>query len=188
MLDMLWLVPLLPLAGSAILMVTRGELSARTVAAIGVGSVGLAAVAALLVAGGFLASDGETERSVLATWITTDRLTLRFGLHLDALSLVMILVITFVGFLIHLYSTAYMAGDEGFSRFFAYMNLFMAAMLILVLADNLLLLYLGWEGVGLCSYLLIGFWYKDPANGYAARKAFVVTRAGDTAMLIGLLL
>ncbi|MFO7285434.1 MAG: NADH-quinone oxidoreductase subunit L [Gammaproteobacteria bacterium] len=188
MLDMLWLVPLLPLAGSAILMVTRGELSARTVAVIGAGSVGLSAVAALLVASGFLASDGDTVRSGIATWIASDRLVLRFGLHLDALSLVMILVITLVGFLIHLYSTAYMAGDEGFSRFFAYMNLFTAAMLVLVLADNLLLLYLGWEGVGLCSYLLIGFWYKDPANGYAARKAFVVTRAGDTAMLIGLLL
>src|SRR5690606_2587661 len=188
MLDMLWLVPLLPLAGSAILMVTRGELSARTVAVIGAGSVGLSAVAALLVASGFLASDGDTVRSGIATWIASDRLVLRFGLHLDALSLVMILVITLVGFLIHLYSTAYMAGDEGFSRFFAYMNLFTAAMLVLVLADNLLLLYLGWEGVGLCSCLLIGYWYRDPANGYAARKAFVVTRVGDTAMAIGLFL
>ena len=78
--------------------------------------------------------------------------------------------------------------DEGYSRFFAYMNLFVASMLMLVLADNLLLLYLGWEGVGLCSYLLIGFWYRDPANGAAARKAFIVTRVGDTAMLLGLFL
>ena len=89
----------------------------------------------------------------------------RFGLRFDALSLVMMLVITVVGFLIHLYSTAYMDGDDGYSRFFAYMNLFMGSMLVLVLADNLLLLYLGWEGVGLCSYLLIGFWYRDPENG-----------------------
>ena len=81
-----------------------------------------------------------------------------------------------------------MRRDEGYSRFFAYMNLFVASMLILVLADNLLLLYLGWEGVGLCSYLLIGFWYKDPANGAAARKAFIVTRVGDTALAVGLFL
>ena len=100
----------------------------------------------------------------------------------------MIFVVTVVGFLIHLYSTEYMADDEGFSRFFAYMNLFVASMLMLVLADNLLLLYLGWEGVGLCCYLLIGFWYQDPANGAAARKAFIVTRIGDTAMAVGLFL
>ena len=104
------------------------------------------------------------------------------------LSLVMIFVITFVGFLIHLYSAEFMQDDEGYSRFFAYMNLFVGSMLTLVLADNLLLLYLGWEGVGLCSYLLIGFWYKDPANGAAARKAFIVTRIGDTVMAIGLFL
>src|SRR5690348_10448897 len=100
----------------------------------------------------------------------------------------MVLVITFVAFLIHLYSTEYMEGDVGYSRFFAYMNLFVASMVTLVLADNLLLLYLGWEGVGLCSYLLIGFWYTDPANGRAARKAFIVTRVGDTSMVIGLFL
>lgn len=187
MLDALWLVPLLPLAGSVILMVTRGELSRRAVSVIGVGSIGLSALAALAVTAGFLGA-GAVARSTLAGWIDVGDLTLRFGLHLDALSVVMILVITIVGFLIHLYSTAYMAGDDGYSRFFAYMNLFIAAMLILVLADNLVLLYLGWEGVGLTSYLLIGFWYRDAENGYAARKAFVVTRAGDTAMLIGLLL
>ena len=100
----------------------------------------------------------------------------------------MILIVTVVGFFIHLYSTEYMNDDEGYSRFFAYMNLFVGSMLILVLADNLLLLYLGWEGVGLCSYLLIGFWYTNPANGRAARKAFIVTRIGDTAMALGLFL
>ena len=190
MVDWLWLVPLLPLVGSAALMVTRGELSDRAVSVIGVGSVGLAALVSTLAAGAFLEAVPETvaARSGLGAWMTAGDFTVRLGLHLDALSLVMILVITVVGFLIHLYSTAYMAGDEGYSRFFAYMNLFTAAMLILVLADNLLLLYLGWEGVGLCSYLLIGFWYRDAENGYAARKAFVVTRAGDTAMLIGLIL
>jgi len=187
--DALWLVPLLPLAGSAILLATRGELSDRTVSVVGVGSVGLAAVVALAIAASFFgAADGfPASRSALGAWIASGEFSVRFGLYLDALSLVMMLVITVVGFLIHLYSTAYMDGDDGYSRFFAYMNLFTASMLVLVLADNLLLLYLGWEGVGLCSYLLIGFWYRDPANGYAARKAFVVTRAGDTAMLIGLI-
>ena len=96
--------------------------------------------------------------------------------------------ITGVGALIHIYATGYMAGEDGYSRFFAYMNLFVFAMLMLVLGDNLLVLYLGWEGVGLCSYLLIGFFHADSANGYAARKAFVVTRVGDTAMAFGLFL
>ena len=100
----------------------------------------------------------------------------------------MVLVVSVVGFLIHMYSVEYMAEDEGFCRFFAYMNLFVASMLTLVLADNLLLLYLGWEGVGLCSFLLIGFWYKKQANVKAATKAFVITRIGDTSMAIGLFL
>jgi NADH-quinone oxidoreductase subunit L len=121
-------------------------------------------------------------------WIRLDNYAPAFSLLLDPLSVVMVLVVTVVGFLIHLYSTEFMAREEGYSRFFAYMNLFVGFMLILVLADNLLLLYLGWEGVGLCSYLLIGFWYRDAANGAAARKAFIVTRVGDTALVIALFL
>ena len=109
-----------------------------------------------------------------------------FAVKLDALSLTMLGVITGVGFFIHLFAAWYMRGDDGFARFFSYMNLFVASMLFLVLADDLLFLYFGWEGVGLCSYLLIGFWYKDPANCDAARKAFLVTRIGDTSMIIGL--
>ncbi len=108
--------------------------------------------------------------------------------YLDPVSLIMLFVITFVGFLIHLYSVEYMRDDEGYARFFAYMNLFVASMLTLVLANNLLLLYLGWEGVGLCSFLLIGFWYREPQNVRAASKAFIVTRCGDTAFALGLLL
>ena len=104
------------------------------------------------------------------------------------MSVIFILVITVVGFLIHLYSTEFMERDEGFTRFFMYMNLFVASMLVLVLADNLLLLYLGWEGVGLCSYLLISFWQRDLQNVYAGRKAFIVTRVGDTALIVGLFL
>jgi NADH-quinone oxidoreductase subunit L len=123
---------------------------------------------------------------VLWTWFSIEGLTPQISFRLDGLSLVMMGVITGVGFLIHWFASAYMHDDDGFARFFAYMNLFVANMLVLVLADNLLLLYLGWEGVGLCSYLLIGFWYRDPANGLAARKAFIVTRVGDTFMAIGL--
>jgi NADH-quinone oxidoreductase subunit L len=108
--------------------------------------------------------------------------------YLDPVSLLMLLVVTFVGFLIHLYSVEYMRDDEGYARFFAYMNLFVASMIVLVLANNLLLLYLGWEGVGLCSFLLIGFWYGEPQNVRAAGKAFIVTRFGDTAFAVGLFL
>ena len=188
MLGLLWLIPVLPFAGFLFLVIIGPRLSRAGIVAVGVGSVGLSAILALLVAIGFGAAGGQPYRQVLWTWMQVDNFNPAIGFYLDALSLVMILVVTFVGFLIHLYSAEYMAGDEGYSRFFAYMNLFVGSMLTLVLADNLLLLYLGWEGVGLCSYLLIGFWYQDPANGYAARKAFVVTRVGDTAMAIGLFL
>src|SRR5262249_12920095 len=135
----------------------------------------------------FLQAPG-TYTQALWTWIDVGAFQPQIAFYLDALSALMIVVITFVSFLIHLYSTEYMRGQEGYSRFFAYMNLFVASMVTLILANNLLLLYLGWEGVGLCSYLLIGFWYADPNNGLAARKAFIVTRVGDTAMAIGLFL
>ncbi|MDR9778970.1 proton-conducting transporter membrane subunit, partial [Rhizobium hidalgonense] len=95
-----------------------------------------------------------------------------FGLQLDGLSLIMLGMVTGVGFLIHLFASWYMRGEEGFARFFSYFNLFIVSMLLLVLGDNLLVLFLGWEGVGLCSYLLIGFYYKNPSNGFAAIKAF----------------
>ena len=116
------------------------------------------------------------------------RLLSTISFTLDALSVVMILVVTGVGFLIHLYSTRFMADEEGYSRFFAYMNLFVGSMLILVMASNLLLLYLGWEGVGLCSFLLIGFWHLDPENGRSARKAFIVTRIGDVSLAVAIFL
>jgi NADH-quinone oxidoreductase subunit L len=129
---------------------------------------------------------GTPYTQVLWTWLNVDGFRPEIAFYLDPLSLLMVVVVTFVSFLIHLYSAEFMREDEGYGRFFAYMNLFVGSMVVLVLADNLLLLYLGWEGVGLCSYLLIGFWYSDPVNGLAARKAFIVTRAGDTAMIIGL--
>ena len=124
----------------------------------------------------------------LWTWMQVGSFSPDFAFYVDQLTIVMMSIITGVGFLIHLYSTEFMQDDSDYSRYFAYMNMFVAAMLILVMADNLLLLYLGWEGVGVCSYLLVGFWYKDPANGAASRKAFVVTRVGDTAMALGLFL
>jgi NADH-quinone oxidoreductase subunit L len=190
MLGFLWLIPVLPFAGFVVLALFGRPLSHRGVSIVGVGSVGLSALLALLLGVNFLVSPpaGNAYTQTLWNWIQVGSFTPAIAFRLDPLALVMLLVVTFVSFLIHLYSTEYMQDDEGYSRFFAYMNLFVGSMLTLVLADDLLLLYLGWEGVGLCSYLLIGFWYKDPANGYAARKAFVVTRVGDTAMAIGLFL
>ncbi len=190
MYSLLWLIPALPLAGFVMLALVGGALPKRLVAIIGVGTVGLSALLTLGIGASYLAAppaDGAFTQT-LWTWMEVGSFNPAIALRLDALSLVMMFVVTFVGFWIHLYSTEYMEEEEGYSRFFAYLNLFVSTMLVLVLANNLLLLYLGWEGVGLCSYLLIGFWYKNPANGYAARKAFVVTRVGDTAMAIGLFL
>lgn len=186
--ELLFLIPALPFAGSLILALAGRRLSRATIALVGAGSVGLSALLTMVMAIEFIGSQGEAFTQTLWTWMKVGNFSASIAFTLDALSLVMLFVITFVGFLIHLYSAEFMQNDEGYSRFFAYMNLFVGSMLTLVLADNLLLLYLGWEGVGLCSYLLIGFWYKDPANGAAARKAFIVTRIGDTSMAIGLFL
>ena len=184
----LWLVPAFPLLGAAILMLSGGRLPARVVGFVGVLPVAASAIVATVIGIGFMMSPpgGHAFTQILWHWIAIGGFAPAVGLYLDPLSLVMMLVVTIVGFLILLYSTEFMAGDEGYSRFFAYMNLFVSAMLVLLLADNLLFLYVGWEGVGLCSYLLIGFWYQDPANGLAARKAFIVTRVGDTGLMIGL--
>lgn len=190
MLELLWLIPILPFIGFLVLVLIGARLSRAGAAAIGVGSIGISAVVSLLVGFSFMNSPppGDTFSQTLWTWMEVGSFAPGITFHLDALSLLMTLVVTVVGFLIHLYSTEYMNDEDGYSRFFAYMNLFVGSMLTLVLADNLILLYLGWEGVGLCSYLLIGFWYKDPANGLAARKAFTITRVGDTAMALGLFL
>jgi NADH-quinone oxidoreductase subunit L len=187
---LLWLIPALPFASALILMLAGSRLSKRLAATFGVGSTGLSALVTILVAISFLSSPppGASYTQLLWTWIDVSGFQPQIGFYLDSLSLVMLLVVTFVGFLIHVYSAEFMIEDNGYSRFFAYMNLFVASMLTLLLADNLLLLYLGWEGVGLCSYLLIGFWYRDPANGRAAQKAFILTRVGDTALSIGLYL
>jgi len=190
MTTLIWLIPVLPLLSFLIIALFGRLLPKKAVAILGFGSVALSAVLTIVAGIGFLSSP-PPEGVILSkiyTWIETAGFTAQIAFLFDPLSLVFCFVITFVGALIHLYSIEFMSDDDGFSRFFAYMNLFVGSMLILVLADNLLLLYLGWEGVGLCSYLLIGFWYKEPDNGYAARKAFIVTRIGDTAMILGLFL
>jgi len=186
----LWLIPALPSVSAALLALFGSRLSRKAAGTLGVGSIGLSALVAILVALNFWNAPpaGNSYTQVLWTWIEVAGFEPQIGLYLDPLSLVMVLVVTVVGFLIHIYSAEFMLEDEGYSRFFAYMNLFVASMVTLLLANNLLLLYLGWEGVGLCSFLLIGFWYRDPANGLAARKAFIVTRVGDTAMSLGLFL
>ena len=188
MLELLGWVPLFPFLGFLILVLANERISKPLVPWIGIGSVGISALLVSLIGFEFLNGTQEPYRLLLGSWMEIDDLSVPFGFYLDALSMTMLFVVTGVGFLIHLYSAGFMESDPGYARFFAYMNLFVSAMLVLVLADNLVLLYLGWEGVGLGSYLLIGFWYEDPDNGYAARKAFVMTRIGDTALVLGLFL
>jgi NADH-quinone oxidoreductase subunit L len=189
-LDLLWLVPAVPVLGFLILVVSGARLRRSGVATVGVGSIAIATAITFFIAVRFasLPPPARVFTQTLWTWVRIGDFAPVIALRLDALSLVMMLVVTGVSVLIHLYSSAFMEGDDGYARFFAYMNLFVGSMLVLVLADNLLFLYLGWEGVGLCSYLLIGFWYRDPTNANAGRKAFIVTRVGDTAMAIGLFL
>lgn len=190
MLNLLWLIPTLPLLGFLLLALFGRRMNRTGIAILGVGSVGISALLTILIGIDFISSPpvGDSFNQTLWTWMNVAGFNPSIAFHLDSLSLIFTFTISFVGFLIHLYSAEFMIDDEGYSRFFAYMNLFVASMITLVLADNLLLLYLGWEGVGLCSYLLIGFWYKEPENVYAANKAFIVTRIGDTAMAIGLFL
>jgi NADH-quinone oxidoreductase subunit L len=185
-----WLIPLLPFLGFLILAFGAKTIPKKVVPFIGAGSVGISALLALIIGLQFITSppDNNFYNLKLWTWISIGGFSPSIAYHMDALTIVFVFVVTFVGFFIHVYSAEYMLEDEGYARFFSYMNLFVFAMLNLVMADNLVLLYLGWEGVGLCSFLLIGFYYKDPSNGAAARKAFIVTRVGDTAMALGLFL
>ncbi|TAL38932.1 MAG: NADH-quinone oxidoreductase subunit L [Spirochaetes bacterium] len=182
--ELIWIIPALPFAGFALLALSWKRLPRGLCAAIGSGSVGLSALGVLALAPGFVASGGEGAITrVLWNWLSVTGFSATVSLRVDALSLAFMFIITFVGFLIHVYSAEFIRDDEGHGRFFAYLNLFVGSMLVLVMADDLMLLYLGWEGVGLCSYLLIGFWYRESANGAAARKAFLITRIGDTAMI-----
>ncbi len=184
----LYLTIVFPLIGFLLLAFSRGRWPENVSATIGVGSIALSFIVAVnagltllqqpMLAGVYVQS--------LWTWLSVGNFSPVVALRLDGLSLTLLGVVSGVGFLIHLFASWYMRGDEGYSRFFAYMNLFVASMLLLILADDLVILFFGWEGVGLCSYLLIGFYYRDPKNGAAAMKAFIVTRVGDVLMLIGL--
>ncbi len=178
---------LLPLLGTLILAFSRGTLGYRSSALVGVGSIGLAALVTTVIALGF-AADPTPQNITLWTWISVGDFTPSMGLALDGLSLTMLGVITGVGFFIHLFAAWYMRGEEGITRFYTYMNLFVFSMVLLVLGDNLLLLFLGWEGVGMCSYLLISYYYQNSANGWAGFKAFIITRIGDVFLAIGMFL
>ena len=185
----LWTIPALPLAGAFVLLILGrrsdgwGHLlgCATAIASFAVGAVMFVGML------GLDASDRFAQQTVF-TWVPVGELQVDLGLRLDALSICFVLLITGVGSVIHLYSVGYMAHDPERRKFFAYLNLFLAAMLVLVLADNFLVLYLGWEGVGLASYLLIGFWQYKPTAATAAKKAFVVNRVGDMGLLVALMI
>lgn len=185
----LWLLPLLPLAAAAILLLTGrfadtwGHILATLTA--------LASFVVAVIAFIGMLGRAVDERAITLnafSWVPVDGLQVDFGLQLDQLSMCFALLITGVGSLIHIYSIGYMRDDPARRRFFAYLELFLAAMLLLVLANNYLVLYLGWEGVGLASYLLIGFWYGRPAAATAAKKAFVVNRVGDVGLVVAMMI
>jgi len=186
--NLLFLTFVFPLIGFLLLSFSRGRFSENLSALIGVGSVGLSAATAAYVIWQFNVAppEGGAYSQLLWQWMSVDGFAPNFTLYLDGLSVTMLGVVTGVGFLIHLFASWYMRGEAGYSRFFSYTNLFIASMLFLILGDNLLFIYFGWEGVGLCSYLLIGFYYSNRNNGNAALKAFIVTRIGDVFMAIGL--
>ncbi|RME43496.1 MAG: NADH-quinone oxidoreductase subunit L, partial [Deltaproteobacteria bacterium] len=184
-----WLIWILlaPLLGFLINVFTGSRIGRRGVGLIACGAV---AVSFLLSVGAFRALLAAGEGGVLTqrlyTWIKAGALSVDFTLRVDPLSGLMILVVTGVGLLIHIYSVGYMAKDPGYARYFAYLNLFTFSMLLLVLGSNLLLLFVGWEGVGLCSYLLIGFWFERKSAARAGKKAFIVNRIGDFGFIVGL--
>ena len=185
----LWVIPALPLA-TAVINLFVGRRLGRWAGWLASASVIVSFAVSVALVSELVAKPAEDRLFLqhLFDWISVGRLVVGMDLRLDSLSATMILVITGIGALIHVYAVGYMDGDPRFGRFFSYMNLFVFFMLMLVLGANYLVLYLGWEGVGLCSYLLIGFWSDMPANAEAAKKAFITTRIGDTLMLIGLAL
>lgn len=188
MIKLVWLVPLLPLIGFIIIGLFGKKLSKGLVGIIGSGVI----FGALAIAVGIffeLKNGVQKEYTIeLFNWISAGKLSIPFSFLIDPLSSLFLLIITGIGFLIHVYSVGYMSHDEGFSRFFAYLNLFIFFMLLLVMGSNYLIMFVGWEGVGLCSYLLIGFWFKNTAYNNAAKKAFIMNRVGDLGFLLGIIL
>ena len=185
MVDYLWLIPALPLAGFVVNGLVGKLLGKRAVGIIGVGVVGAGLLVAFLT---FLQLPAESTLKAYYTWIEVGDFAVSAQLRLDQLSIIMTLVVTGVGFLIHLYSVGYMHREEplAYARYFSFVNLFTFAMLLLVLADNFLVMFVGWEGVGLCSYLLIGYWYERDSASDAGKKAFIVNRIGDAGFLLAI--
>jgi NADH-quinone oxidoreductase subunit L len=182
----IWLIPLLPLAGFIINGIGRNTLSKNAIGFIG--SL-LVFISFALSVGAFLQVKSSGEFNVhLFDWFSIGTFKISFAFLIDQLSALMLLIITGVGFLIHLYSVGYMKDDAGYGKFFAYLNLFVFFMLLLVMGSNYLIMFIGWEGVGLCSYLLIGFWYTNPNYADAAKKAFIMNRIGDLGFIIGVFL
>jgi NADH-quinone oxidoreductase subunit L len=184
----LWVIPALPLAGFAANLLLGSRLGRRFVTAIGVGSVGLATLAAYALLVPFAAGDRSPVVERVADWFAAGGFSVDISFRLDPLSALMVSFVTFVGFLIHVYSVGYMHGETeaGYARYFAYLNLFMFSMLTLVLAQNFVLMFVGWEGVGLCSYLLIGYSFERTSAAAAGKKAFVVNRIGDFGFVLGM--
>src|SRR6266404_4866804 len=184
----LWAIPILPLVGAAINGLFGERFSRRAVAAVALTFCGAAFLMALWVAAQFSSLSLPHVDPALATWLRSGNFSVDYSFAIDQLLLVMLLVVTGVGFLIHIYSVGYMWEESGFYRFFSYLNLFMFFMLTLVLASSYLLMFVGWEGVGLASYLLIGFWFTKDSAAAAGNKAFIVNRIGDFGFLIALFL
>src|SRR6267142_2292145 len=183
----LWMIPLVTVVGAAINGFLGGKFSLQAVASVALLFSGAAFAMVLFVAFRF-SSLSMPHVEFLAPWIRAGKFQVDFSFYLDQLSLVMLLVVTGVGFLIHFYSVGYMWDDDGYYRFMSYLNLFMFFMLTLVLAKNYLVMFIGWEGVGLASYLLIGFWFTRDSAAAAGKKAFIVNRIGDFGFLIALFL
>jgi NADH-quinone oxidoreductase subunit L len=183
----IWLIPLLPLAGFIINGLGRNALSKGVIGFIG-SSLILASFILSVAAFFQVKSSGVPINVTVFNWFSVGSLNVSYSFLIDQLSSIMLLIITGVGFLIHLYSTGYMHADAGFGKFFAYLNLFVFFMLLLVMGSNYLIMFIGWEGVGLCSYLLIGFWYTNPDYADAAKKAFIMNRIGDLGFLIAIFL
>jgi len=183
---LVWLIPIFP-ALAVLLNALWGRRFIRDKAhLLGVGSIGCSLVCALIVIVRVIMYPSEPIKAPLYTWIFAGNFSVDMAFQVDALTAIMLFVVCGVGFLVHIYSVGYMHGDPSYYRFFTYLNLFMASMLILVLADNYLLMFVGWEGVGLCSYLLIGFWYDRQSASDAGKKAFLVNRVGDAGFILAI--
>ena len=184
MLQLAWLIPVLPLLGFLAITFFQKNLPGRSAGVIG----SLTIFGSFLISCGLFFQTSSPQTITYFDWINAGSLKIPISFLIDPVSCVMLLIITGIGFLIHVYSIGYMAHDEAFARFFSYLNLFVFFMLILVLGSNYVLMFAGWEGVGLCSYLLIGFWFRNNEYNAAANKAFIMNRIGDLGFLMGIIL